>query len=143
MPLQDSNSTQAYNLCLLEWRWVSRPARVRNKDRSDFDKYCPQKIRQYWTIYIFVYSIFDFQIGYLVKIWSQEQKNSLDKELTSASSFFTLGSFWRFFVQKQKLLPTFTFCLVQNKNKPNHVLKKFNKTPSICWLHLNSEFLCH
>lgn len=58
MPLQDSNSTQAYNLCLLEWRWVSRPARVRNKDRSDFDKYCPQKIRQYWNIYIIPHVIF-------------------------------------------------------------------------------------
>ena len=79
MPLQDSNSTQAYNLCLLEWRWVSRPARVRNKDRSDFDKYCPQKIRQYWNTYI-------FHMWFSNWIPSQNlvsrTKNSLDKELT-------------------------------------------------------------
>ena len=102
MPIQDSNSTQAYNLCLLEWRWVSRPARVRNKDRSDFDKYCPQKVRQYWNIYI-------FHVWFSNWIPSQNlvsrTKNSLDKELTwkLLLGFYPLA-FDVFCVQKTKIV---------------------------------------
>ena len=84
----------------LDWRWVSRPARVRNKDRSDFDKYCPQKVRQYWNIYI-------FHVWFSNWIPSQNlvsrTKNSLDKELTwKMLLHFLPSSFWRFLCPKNK-----------------------------------------
>ena len=115
--------------CLSEDGFQGRPGFETKTDR-DFNKYCPQKIRHVIHKYINRCPKKDDDL-YKRSIVSLDKKTDLNCAYWCFLSIFFMA--------------TFKFCFFEDKNKPRSYsfLKKFDKTPSICKQHLNSEISCH